>query len=105
MDVVLELADTFLFDQLYAKVLPISPSITSFDPISTISASWKGYNEANATWDGYSSGVGGGLARSSWQFQPASGYLSVQPGEAAYMSRWDRDNIWRQFVSLYILTW
>ncbi|RMY51856.1 hypothetical protein D0865_06111 [Hortaea werneckii] len=103
MDVVLEVCDTFLFDKLYASVLPINPAVATFDPISTISASLKGY-DANATFD-QATYADGGLARSGWQWQPASSYFNVEPSEYAYMSRWDRDNIYRQFISLYILTW
>ena len=47
----------------------------------------------------------GEFARSSWLFQPASQYLSVQPSEYAYMSRWDRDNIFRQSLSFWVLVW
>ena len=105
MDVVLEFFDTFLFDRIYANVLPIHPSVSSFDPISTIAASFKGYQNVNASWYG-DSGVGGGeFASSSWQYQPASQYLSVQPSEYAYMSRWDRDNIFRQAFSFWVLVW
>ncbi|RMX77572.1 hypothetical protein D0868_16595, partial [Hortaea werneckii] len=103
MDVVLEVCDTFLFDKLYASVLPINPAVATFDPISTISASLKGY-DANATFD-QATYADGGLARSGWQWEPASSYFNVEPSEYAYMSRWDRDNIYRQFISLYILTW
>lgn len=101
MDIVLEIFDTFLFDRIYANVLPIHPSVSAFDPISTIAASLKGYNNADAT----RSVIGGEFARSGWEFQPASQYLSVQPSEYAYMSRWDRDNIFRQSMSFFILVW
>ncbi|KAI7412343.1 sterol delta 5,6-desaturase ERG3, partial [Hortaea werneckii] len=103
MDIVLEVCDTFLFDKLYASVLPINPAVATFDPISTISASLKGY-DANATFD-QATYTDSGLARSGWQWEPASSYFNVEPSEYAYMSRWDRDNIYRQFISLYILTW
>lgn len=104
MDVVLEVFDTFLFDRVYANLLPIHPSVSSFDPISTIAAGLKSYAETNATAFTDPTGQGEAL-RSAWQFEPASSYFSVQPSEFAYMSRWDRDNIYRQFVSFYIITW
>lgn len=104
MDVVLEIFDTLLFDPIYANVLPIHPSVSTFDPISTIAASLKGYSGHNASWSAASSAADGGFGRSSWQFQPASQYFSVQPSECAYLSRWDRDNIYRQGVSLYFVT-
>lgn len=103
MDVVLEIADTYLFDRLYANLLPIHPSVSAFDPISTTAASLKGHSN-NASWN-TAAGVVGEFARSGWQFAPASQYFSAQPSEYAYMSRWDRDNFWRQLVSLYALTW
>ena len=104
MDVVLEVFDTFVLDCIYANVLPIHPSASSVDPVSTIASSWKGYADINGTYAA-SNAAGGDFARSGWLFQPASQYLSVQPSEYAYMSRWDRDNIYRQAASLYLLTW
>lgn len=101
MDVVLEVIDTFLFDRIYANILPIHSSTSSFDPISTLAASWRGYTD-NATFAAPSKSD---FSSSSWQFQPASASFSVQPSEYAYMSRWDRDNIYRQAASLYIITW
>ena len=105
MDIVLEFFDTFLFDQLYATALPIHPSVSSLDTISTIAASLKGYHNVNSSWNGASVVAGGEFARSSWEYQPASQYLNVQPREYAYMSRWDRDNIYRQSLSFWILVW
>jgi len=105
MDVVLEVFDTLLFDRLYANVLPLSPAVASFDPISTISASLKGYHDINATYDTTNSISDATFARSGWQWQPASEYFSMQPSDYAYMSKWDRDNMYRQFVSLYLITW
>lgn len=105
MDVVLEVFDAYLFDHLYAAVLPIQNSaISSFDPISTLTANFGGYGgNSTGSWAAGSEGLVG--KRSEWEYVPASQYLGVQPGEAAWMSRWDRDNAWRQAVSLYIITW
>lgn len=102
MDVVLEVFDGLFFDRMYANLLPLSPAVSTFDPISTIAASFKGYADPNAT---YTQPIGGDFVRSGWQFQPASASFHLEPSEFAYMSRWDRDNVYRQFVSLYILTW
>ncbi|KAK3676444.1 c-5 sterol desaturase [Recurvomyces mirabilis] len=107
MDVVLELADTFLFDRLWANLLPINPAVANFDPISTITAGFKGF-DYNATYNAASSAALAGdasLARSAWSFQPSSEWFSVQPSEFAWMSRWDRDNVWRQMLTLYVITW
>ena len=100
MDVVLEVFDTLFLDRIYANVLPIQSSVSSFDPVSTIAASLKGYDALNATFSGSSSES----SRSAWQYQSATEYFSLQPSEYAYMSRWDRDNVWRQCASLYMIT-
>lgn len=102
MDVVLECLDTFVLDHFYAKALPLRSSPAVFDPISTLTAGFKGYdNDTFAAQTGLAQAVG----KSAWQWEPASPYLSFEPSEAAWMSRWDRDNIWRQAISLYAITW
>lgn len=103
MDVVLEVLDTFVFDRIYANLLPVSPAVSTFDPISTIAASFKGY--VNATSDASGSLADASFARSGWEYQPATEFFTLQPSEYAWMSRWDRDNVWRQLVTLYIITW
>lgn len=110
MDVVLEVFDTFLFDRLYANVLPISSAARALDPISTLSASFKAatnnaasvVDSNNATW---SVGPAGAHPSNGWQWSPASQYFSVEPSEYAYMSQLPRDNFYRQLISLYLLTW
>ena len=72
-----------------------------FDPISTIAASLK-TSVDNATY--LPGAADGGLIRSNWQYEPATSLLPLQPSEYAYMSQWDRDNVWRQAISLYVLT-
>ena len=107
MDVILEVLDTFFFDRVYATLLPIHPSVSSFDPLSTIAASLKAtFQDANASWAtnlAASQPPVGELVRSAWQYTPASDYFGVAPSEYAYMSRWDRDNIFRQSVSLFLV--
>lgn len=103
MDVVLELADTYMFDRLYANLLPIQSAFTALDPISTLTAGFKSLDNSTSFND--ASQAAAAVAQSSWQFEPASQYFSVQPSEYAWMSRWDRDNLWRQFISFYIITW
>ena len=108
MDVVLEVFDTFLFDRVYANLLPIHPSVSSFDPISTVAASWHSYldsTNASSYSSSYAATGHGAFVPSNWQFQPASQFFSVQPTEFAYLSRWDRDNICRQAASFFFLTW
>lgn len=106
MDVVLECFDTFVFDHLYASVLPLQQSGAVFDPISTITNGFKGQNANSSVWTLAAIMTGGDVVDSSrWQYKPASAYFRFEPSEQAWMSRWDRDNMARQFVSLYILTW
>jgi lathosterol oxidase len=102
MDFVLEVFDSVLFDRMYANILPRDSSFSAFDPISTITAGLKSFDNST-TFDSATQGVD--VLKSTWQFEPASQYMSVQPSHFAYESRWDRNNIWRQAVSLYILTW
>jgi lathosterol oxidase len=103
MDVVLEILDTFFFDRLYANALPIHSQVSTFDPVSTIAASLKGFaSNSNHT---FTPPAESAFTSSAWQFTPATSYWSLQPSEYAYMSRWDRDNIYRQTLSLYFTTW
>ncbi|RYP07262.1 hypothetical protein DL765_009214 [Monosporascus sp. GIB2] len=83
MDVVLELADTFIADYIYAWAYPAKPAPYDYPGVT------------NAT----------GPVFSSWQYKPAASFLHVQPSEAAYMSGWDRDNIYRQALTLFMITW
>ncbi|KAK3047112.1 c-5 sterol desaturase [Extremus antarcticus] len=103
MDVVLEVFDAFFFDRLYARVLPIQ-SASSFDPISTLTAGLKGYGGNDTAWNAAAQ-LGSDMGRSAWQYTPASQQFSVQPSQYAWMSRWDRDDLLRQCVSLYFITW
>jgi lathosterol oxidase len=93
MDFVLEVFDTVLFDRMYAAL---------FDPISTLTAGFKSFDNSTTFGDATQAAD---VARSSWQFEAASEYASLQPSEYAWMSKWDRNNVWRQFISLYIITW
>lgn len=90
MDVVLEIADSFIFDPLYATLLPArAPSWPANATFSSIKQEPTSYALPHAT----------------WQYQPASKYFSVQPSKYAYMSQWSRDDWMRQAVSLYLITW
>ncbi|KAF2176259.1 hypothetical protein K469DRAFT_678885 [Zopfia rhizophila CBS 207.26] len=88
MDLVLEAFDTFLFDPIYATLLPAQSS--AFKANTTFSS----VREIPATYP-----------PSTWQYQPASNYISFEPGKYAYMSQWARDDWRRQFLSLYMITW
>lgn len=87
MDIALELCDTYAFDYVYSTLLPASPSPYNLN---------DGFGNAT-TFDT--------KAASPWQWQPASQFLSFPPTDAAYMSQWSRDNIYRQFLSLFLIMW
>jgi len=99
MDIVLELCDTFFLDQLYARLLPKCSANPLFKPVSTISVSSSGYAGNATRYDAENY-----AAPSAWQYQPSTTYFTLQPSEYAWMSRWDRDHMVRQFLSLYVVT-
>ncbi|KAL1872785.1 hypothetical protein VTK73DRAFT_1335 [Phialemonium thermophilum] len=85
MDIVLEVTDTFIFDHLYAWLLPVRHAPFDYpDHLST-----------NAT----------SPVLSPWQYKPATSFFSLEPSQAAFASAWARDNILRQTVSLFLITW
>lgn len=87
MDIVLEFCDTFLFDHIYAAVLPAKPSLINLN-------------------DGINNGTRfDAKALSSWQYQPSTEFISFAPSDAAYMSQWTRDNVYRQALTLLLVTW
>lgn len=90
MDVVLELFDTFLFDPLYATLLPAT--VSAFSTNATISS----IAEAPTAHP---------QPVSSWHYEPSTQYFSMQPGKYAYMSAWPRDDWRRQLLTLYLITW
>ncbi|OCL05045.1 C-5 sterol desaturase [Glonium stellatum] len=93
MDIILEGFDTFVFDRLYATLLPAQ------FPNNGLSGA-----SGNATFSSIRE-VPTAYAKSTYQYHPASEYLSFQPTQYAYMSRWNRDDWWRQALSLYLITW
>lgn len=86
MDIVLEFCDTYLLDKVYASALPAQTS------------SFFNVGFANTT-------IHGDTKSTSWKYTPASSFISFTPKDAAYMSSWDRDNIYRQAISLFFITW
>ena len=77
--------------------------LLSLDSYDLLTASWTGY-EVNQTFGTSEGGAGVGHGRSEWEYAPASKYFGVRPSEYAWMSAWSRDNAWRQFVTLYLVT-
>ncbi|KAI1378269.1 C-5 sterol desaturase [Hypoxylon crocopeplum] len=85
MDVVLELTDTFIADYVYAFTHPAKTAAPyNFPDVSN-----------NATEQAFS----------SWKFETANPFFSVTPSKYAYMSAWDRDNVFRQAITLFFITW
>ncbi|KAJ9643064.1 c-5 sterol desaturase [Coniosporium tulheliwenetii] len=95
MDVVVEVFDTFFFDRLYATLLPApyAQYAQYATPKTTPNGTYSSMREVPTPY------------ASTYQYRPASEYLSFQPGEYAYMSRWPRDSVFRQAVTLYLITW
>jgi len=94
MDVVLEVFDTYLFDRLYAAALPASPVGAFYNALGekSVNASIAGLQDAAS------------LGAAKWQYEPATEWIFLTPGNHAYMSQWSRDNVWRQTLSLYLIT-
>jgi lathosterol oxidase len=79
MDYVLSLADTVVFDKAYATLLPRHD----------LDASGFG---ANAT-----------FSQKPVEVDFVHQYLNLQPSQDAYMSQWDRENLFRQYLSLNLI--
>ncbi|KAH8895145.1 hypothetical protein GQ53DRAFT_78652 [Thozetella sp. PMI_491] len=84
MDIVLEVSDTFLWDYMYAWLLPAKHAPYDYPDLL-----------ANSTEQTFS----------AWQYKPSTAFFSLQPSQAAYMSAWNRDNIYRQGITLFLITW
>lgn len=88
MDIVLEVFDTFIFDRLYATILP------------TTATTLIGRNSPKYATSTFSS-----LRELPTAVHSVSQFFQLRPSEYAYRSAWPRDNIWRQGLSLYLITW
>jgi hypothetical protein len=93
MDVVLEIFDTFLFDRAYALAFPVSASTVA-------------YNAAKAAMNASAPSIPENPTAyyNEYHFQPASKYFTLEPSSWAYRTSWPRDDLWRQFLSLYLIT-
>lgn len=89
MDIVLEAADRFLFDRLWATVLPAQTPVA---------------RNATATFSSMREGATL-IPQKSWTWEPATSYFSFPPTEYAWQSVWTRDRLERQFVELFLITW
>ncbi|KAK7520960.1 C-5 sterol desaturas-like protein [Phyllosticta citriasiana] len=91
MDIVLEALDAYLFDYVYAFLLP-SPVATKLTNGADFNATLNNLSDIPSP-------------QASWRFEPASQYLSFPPSKYAWMSRWPRDDIVRQSTTLFLITW
>ncbi|KAL2007194.1 hypothetical protein VTN00DRAFT_8632 [Thermoascus crustaceus] len=89
MDIVLEVWDTFLGDRLYATLVPasLSSSIT-FPSDSVFNGTLSFFGQPD-----------------SYVYEPATKFFRLEPSKYAYLSAWPRDNIYRQSVSFFLITW
>lgn len=76
MDVFLDVLDTFVFDRLYASILPAPNGAGDVGPPSQ-----KAYN------------------------QHIGVYIPLEPSEYVDASIWKRDDIVRQAMSLFLVAW
>ncbi|KAI9776055.1 MAG: c-5 sterol desaturase [Peltula sp. TS41687] len=96
MDIVLDVFDTLVLDRLFATVIPASTASASFSSVRD--------GKFGAMADATFSSMRELPTDGGYQYHPASQYLQLQPSEWAYMSAWPRDNIYRQTISLYLIT-
>jgi Delta7-sterol 5-desaturase len=95
MDIVLEVFDTFVFDRFYATVVPASST-------SYISQYVK--NAATSTFSSIRE-MGTQTPTQKYIYEPASQIINFTPSHWAYASALPRDNPYRQFLSLFTITW
>jgi len=88
MDLVLEVFDTFIGDHVWAAILPAIPAPYDFPHATTNTTT-------TATEPTFS----------TWSYKPSSDYFYLEPFQAAYRSSWTRDNVWRQGINLFTITW
>ncbi|EAW08607.1 sterol desaturase family protein [Aspergillus clavatus NRRL 1] len=90
MDIVLEIWDTFIGDRLYTALLPVSlPSSVSFPSLTTAT------NSSLALFG----------ASKPFVYEPATQMFHFEPSKYAYMSAWPRNNLYRQFLSFFLIVW
>ena len=87
MDIVLEVCDNYAFDYAYAYLFPLKQVAYSSEFIT---------NGVNKTMEAIGN---------AYQHVPSTSYLNMTPGAAAYATSWPRDYVFRQFISLFAITW
>ncbi|KAJ5675904.1 Delta(7)-sterol 5(6)-desaturase [Penicillium macrosclerotiorum] len=89
MDIILEIWDTFIGDHLYSTLLPTSVAA---------SVSLPAFINANSSLALFGNG-------DSFVYEPATQLFRLEPSQYAYLSAWPRDNMYRQFMSFFLITW
>ncbi|PYH77746.1 sterol delta 5,6-desaturase ERG3 [Aspergillus uvarum CBS 121591] len=90
MDIALEVWDTFIGDRLYSSLLPLSLSSSITIP---------GVNTAaNSTLSLFG-------ASKPYVYEPATQLFYLEPSKYASLSAWPRNNIYRQFLSFFLIVW
>jgi len=97
MDVVLEIFDQYVGDRLWAYMLPAFPGAQS-----ALSPSKSDLLLPNGTYSSMRQAATG--VSSAYTYHPASQYMNLEPSDFAYMSQWNRNNVWRQAASLFAIT-
>lgn len=82
MDIILEVVDHYFADWAWASLLPASSSYAH---------------------GGYGNGTQ--LQSKLWEYTPSTHLFYLEPTTAAYESALTRDNICRQAVTLFFITW
>lgn len=90
MDIVLEVFDTFIADRAFAAAFPAS--------LPSSSLLQDGSHAANGTASTFGGSEG-------FVYRPATTYFSLEPSKWAYMTSIQRDNVYRQALNLYLITW
>lgn len=93
MDIVLEVFDTFIADYCYAKLLPATGSSVLSNTAKYVASST------------FSSLREGATPAPEYAYIPATSLFSLEPSKYAYQSALPRDSIYRQGLSLYLITW
>ncbi|KAK7204054.1 C-5 sterol desaturase [Myxozyma melibiosi] len=91
MDIVLEAADKYVFDGIYKALFPVPEAVNSVLTESVLSSQLFESLSKN-------------LSLSYIPTEPYE-YTLFAPGAAAYMSTVARSNVYRQFISLFLITW
>ncbi|KAK9467892.1 hypothetical protein V1512DRAFT_122355 [Lipomyces arxii] len=91
MDVVLEISDAYVFDNVYAKLFPVPEKVTTL--LKTNIASLE-----------FLSDLSKNLSLPYIPVKPYE-YTVIPAPEAAYLTTVPRTNIFRQSLSLFLLTW